>query len=151
MILRAAKMADLSTVLSWIASEHELLIWAGPRVRHPANPESAWFDMEASVDNAFCLINDEGVLVGFGQILLRESAVLHVARLIVAPEMRGQGMGRDLCLALMNEGASRHSVEYFTLNVYASNMVAVRLYQSLGFYESTTDKSGAVAMIKLVK
>ena len=148
MRLRAAAVSDLSTVLSWISTERESRIWAGPKVRYPTAPVSAWSDMEASENNAYTLVNPEYVIIGFGQILRRDDNVLHLARLIVDPALRGQGVGRNLCIALMEMGASKHQVEYFTLNVYESNKAAVHLYQSLGFEVKYSDASGSVAMVK---
>lgn len=148
MTLRAAEKSDLSTVLSWIANESEFLIWAGPKLRYPANAESAWSDMGASGNNTYTLVNAVNMIIGFGQILTRADNVLHLARLIIDPEVRGQGVGRDLCIALMNMGASKHHAEYFTLNVYESNKAAVSLYKSLGFEVKASDASGATAMIK---
>ena len=150
MEVRSAEASDLSTVLNWITSEHESLIWAGPKVWYPATPESAWSDMEASENNAYALVDAEAALIGFGQVLTRDSSVLHLARLIIDPELRGQGLGRYLCAALMNVGASKHRVEYFTLNVYESNKAAVRLYRSLGFEVKEKNDSGALAMIRRI-
>lgn len=148
MILRAAEKSDLSKVLSWITSERELRLWAGPKVRYPVGPESAWSDMEASESNACTFVDAEDVIVGFGQILPRDDNALHLARLIIDPELRGQGIGRELCIALMKTGASKHHAKYFTLNVYETNEAATRLYQSLGFDIKGSDTSGVVAMIK---
>jgi ribosomal protein S18 acetylase RimI-like enzyme len=148
MTLRAAEKSDLSKVLSWVTSEWELRMWAGPNVRYPAAPESAWSDIEASENNAYTLVDAEDVIIGFGQVLPRDDNVLHLARLIVDSELRGQGIGRDLCIALMNMGASKYHAEYFTLNVYESNKAAVRLYQSLGFDVKGCDALDVVAMIK---
>lgn len=148
MTLRIAEKSDLSTVLSWIASERESLMWAGPKVRYPAAAESAWSDMGASENNAYTLVDAEDTIVGFGQVFPRDDNLLHLARLIVDPGLRGQGIGRNLCIALMNVGTSKHCADYFTLNVYQSNKAAVRLYQSLGFNVKGRDDSGAVAMIK---
>jgi len=47
MEVRSAEASDLSTVLNWVTSEHESLIWAGPKVWYPATPESAWSDKAA--------------------------------------------------------------------------------------------------------
>ena len=123
-------------------------MWAGPKVRFPASPDSAWSDMGASENNAYTLVDAEDVIIGFGQILPGDDNVLHLARLIVDPKLRGQNIGRDLCIALMNMGASKHHAEYFTLNVYESNKAAIRLYHSLGFDVKSSDASGAIAMIK---
>lgn len=148
MTLQAAEKSDLSKVLNWLNSEWELRMWAGPKVRYPATPESAWSDMEASQNNAYTLVDAEHVAIGFGQILPRDDNALHLARLIVDPESRGQGIGRNLCIALMKIGAEKNHVEYFTLNVYESNKAAVRLYQSLGFDVKGYSDSGAIHMIK---
>ncbi len=125
-------------------------MWAGPNVRYPGTPDTAWADMGASENNAYVLVDAEGEIMGFGQLLLREGGVLHLARLIVDPVMRGHGVGRALCVALMEQGASQHhvSVSSFTLNVYESNTAAFRLYQALGLVEKGRGDLGALAMIK---
>jgi len=148
MELRAAERTDLSIILPWIASEHECRLWAGPKIRFPPTPQSAWFDMGASEENAYALVDAAAALIGFGQILPRDGNVLHLARLLVNPELRGQGVGRELCLALMDIGAAKHTPEHFTLNVYESNKAAVRLYSSLGFEIKERGNPGELAMIK---
>lgn len=148
MKLQAAEAIDISTVLSWIADEQSLRMWAGPAVRYPSSIESLWSDVGASEDNAYILVDVERAVIGFGQILLRENNSIHLARLIVNPALRGQGIGRNLCEALMDMGVSKHQPEYLTLNVYESNIAAVGLYKSLGFAVKTSEDSDLVAMIK---
>ena len=148
MELRIAEKPDLPTVLGWINGEHECRMWAGPNIRYPATPETAWSDMEASDGKAYVLVDAASRVVGFGQVLSREGSALHLARLIVDPGLRGQGVGRDLCVALMEIGSASQPAEYFTLNVYESNRAAVRLYQSLGFAIKERSGSGTVAMVK---
>lgn len=125
-------------------------MWAGPVVRYPATRTSVWADIEASEQNAYALLDAEGQMVAFGQILRREGGVIHLARLVVDPASRGQGVGRALCVALMKEGALAHSLNAFTLKVYESNKPAFHLYQSLGFELNGRVDSGVVAMIKRV-
>ncbi|WP_077530017.1 GNAT family N-acetyltransferase [Vreelandella utahensis] len=151
MELHPAQQSDLLTVLSWVNGEHECLMWAGPNIQYPATPETAWRDMEASEGNAYVLVDPASKVVGFGQILSSGGSALHLARLIVEPRLRGQGVGRDLCAALMDIGSASQPAEYVTLNVYESNRAAVRLYQSLGFEIKDRDDSGAVAMVKIHK
>ena len=151
MELHPAQQSDLTTVLGWINCEHECRMWAGPNIRYPATPDTAWQDMEASDGNAYVLMDPESKVVGFGQVLFREGNVLHLARLIVDPGLRGQGVGRDLCVALMDIGSANQPAEYVTLNVYESNRAAVRLYQSLGFEIKERGDSGALAMVKTRK
>ncbi|XOZ32778.1 GNAT family N-acetyltransferase [Halomonadaceae bacterium KBTZ08] len=148
MELRAARESDLAVVLEWIEGEAACRMWAGPTIRYPATPETAWADMGASERNAYVLVGAAGNVVGFGQVLPKNDKTLHLARLIVDPAARGQGIGRALCMALMVIGAANHGAECLTLNVYESNSKAVRLYQGLGFAVEKRDVSGALAMVK---
>ncbi|MBZ5487168.1 GNAT family N-acetyltransferase [Halomonas aquamarina] len=150
MTLRLAAPADLETVLSWLTTEHAFRMWAGPALRYPATPESAWSDLDASEQNARVLLNATGDMAAFGQLLRREGGVIHLARLVVDPALRGQGMGRALCTALMEEGASKQQVKAFTLKVFESNVPAFHLYQSLGFEPNGRAKTGAIFMVKPV-
>ena len=148
--LRTAKISNLSTVLSWIPDAEACLIWAGPKVRYPATAESAWEDIEASEGNAFSLVTDSGDIVGFGQVLPRDSCVAHLARIIVAPGARRRGYGRSLCLQLMEVAEKRLPVRQFTLNAYKSNRAAISLYRSLGFAEQIRqDLQGVLSMSML--
>ena len=151
MELRIAEKSDLLTVLGWISGEHECRMWAGPNIRYPATPDTAWQDMEASDGNAYVLVDAASRVVGFGQVLSREGNVLHLGRLIVDPGLRGKGVGRDLCVRLMDMGCASQPTEYVTLNVYESNRAAVRLYQSLGFEIKERGDSEALAMVKTRK
>lgn len=148
MELRAAERTDLFIILPWITSEHECRMWAGPKMRFPPTPQSAWSDMEASGENAYVLVDAAAALIGFGQVLPRDENILHLARLLINPGLRRQGIGRELCLALMKIGAAKHHPENFTLNVYESNKAAVRLYLSLGFKIIKRGNPGELAMIK---
>ena len=147
MNLRAAVALDLSIVLSWLDNERSFRVWAGPKVQYPALPQNIWSELEASAENTYTFVDSEGVVIGFGQILLQANNVLHLARLIVNPEFRAQGIGRSLCVALMNIGVSEYQPEYFTLNVYDTNRAAMGLYESLGF-SVTSEDSGIIAMVK---
>lgn len=148
MKLLAAEASDLSTVLSWVSSEQECLFWGGPILRYPATPDTAWSDMEASKENTYVLVDAESAITGFGQVLPRGGKCLHLARLIVDPRLRGQGVGRHLCTSIMKAGAAKHRAEWFTLNVYEKNEAAVKLYGSLGFEVKSKDDAGSVAMMK---
>ncbi len=87
--LRDARPTDLRTIASWISGPEACRLWAGPGLRYPLVPETLWADVNASGDNAFTLIDAEGAVIGFGQAFLRGEGVVHLARIIVAPEWRG--------------------------------------------------------------
>ena len=144
--LRPARVDDLATVLGWVSDAHACRRWAGPNVSFPATPDSAWLEMAASPDNAFTLVADT-TLVGFGQLLAWDYRVVHMARLIVAPGHRGQGLGRRLCQALIATACNDFAARRLTLNVYADNHPAHALYRSLGFRELLRDDSREVILM----
>lgn len=59
-----------------------------------------------------------------------------IARVIVAPDMRGIGLGRTLCQLLLAKAADHPRAEILTLGVYRDNAAAISLYSSLGFVEA---------------
>jgi ribosomal protein S18 acetylase RimI-like enzyme len=64
---------------------------------------------------------------------VRDPGVAHLARIILAPDARGQGLGTTLCELLMAEAAHSTGAGAFTLRVYRDNDPALAIYERLGF------------------
>ncbi|WP_417068683.1 GNAT family N-acetyltransferase [Niveibacterium terrae] len=137
--IRPATIADFQTILSWITSAETLKLWGGPSLSFPPAIDRSWREIEAGPENAFVLVDQQGLVVGFGQTLLREPDAVHLGRIIVAPTRRGQGVGRHLCKALLQLALERQHPSRITLNVYRENASALSLYTALGFVLSTED------------
>lgn len=58
----------------------------------------------------------------------------HITNIAVAEAARGRGVGTQVTRALMQYAANM-GVEYMTLEVRKSNLVAQKMYKSLGFIE----------------
>ena len=130
--LRPARMEDLKTVLSWVENPESMRVWGGAALPFPGTPETIWTTIGADERSTYTLVDRAHDLVAFGQILPRDPNV-HLARIIVAPHARGQGVGRVLCRELMRTAQALHHPKAFTLNVYVNNVAALALYRSLGF------------------
>jgi ribosomal-protein-alanine N-acetyltransferase len=126
--LRSASPEDLHTILVWAGTADLLRQWGGPALAFPATPDSAWAAIEASPDNAFALVDSSGELLGFGQASVQDPSV-HLARLIVAPDRRGQGLGRILAMKLIQAAITHHPGE-ITLKAYSSKAMAVPLFNA---------------------
>jgi ribosomal-protein-alanine N-acetyltransferase len=73
----------------------------------------------------------DGKVVGFAGMAL-EGDKCHITRLAVHPQLRGQGVGTALLLALLR-GAKRRRAIVARLEVRKSNKIAQKLYEKLGF------------------
>ncbi|MFM8769608.1 MAG: N-acetyltransferase family protein, partial [Rubrivivax sp.] len=75
-------------------------------------------------------------MVGVGREQgLKERHIAFIRSMYVAPAARGQGAGRQLLDAALQQARAWHGVEQVTLSVTASNEAALRLYQAAGFME----------------
>jgi ribosomal protein S18 acetylase RimI-like enzyme len=132
--LRAATGADLRIAASWITSARECEQWTGPRVGFPVDVDALLRTIDFSSGSSFALA-DPFQLIGFGQLLRKASARGHLARLIVNPARRGEGLGEFLVRRLLATArdASFHRV---SLNVAEGNGRALSLYTKLGFRDA---------------
>lgn len=64
--------------------------------------------------------------------LLRSFEEADITNVAVAEEFRNRGIGRKLLQTLLEKGRGA-GIERFTLEVRASNLPAIHLYESLGF------------------
>ena len=135
-VLRRATPADAAVALAWSPTVEVLHRWAGPSARWPATPESLWADINNADATTFALVAPDASVLGLGQVRYREQTYGHLARIIVSPHHRGQGLGRILCSALMREAPKLHPITAYSLYVYDNNTAAIGLYESLGYVRS---------------
>lgn len=119
--IRTMKRKDIPAVAG-LESEIYEQPWS-PRV---------FFD-ELSLDTRAYVVatGGDGTIIGYGGILVVETDA-HITTIAVAPEARGQRLGKRLMLALVDralDGGARH----LTLEVRVSNASAQSLYELFGF------------------
>jgi ribosomal protein S18 acetylase RimI-like enzyme len=136
MVLRSSTNDDLRVLMSWIKDKDACKLWAGPYVRFPLVLADLKEDINFSKENTFSMINNNGALLGIGQLIQKEKGQIHMARIIVSPIQRRKGFGSLLCRFLICEGRKRFGEVNFSLNVYSHNTKAVKLYKKLGFKPS---------------
>ena len=128
---RSAVPADLEVVASWIASQRECALWAGPAVPFPLKLSALADQIGMSGAINVALDDDQG-LVAFGQAVPLPLGRAHLARVIVRPGARRRGLGRVLVKALL-AWAEAAGLSWVTLNVYRDNVAAAALYAEFGF------------------
>ncbi|MGW6013473.1 GNAT family N-acetyltransferase [Streptomyces sp. NPDC055210] len=120
-----------SLVASWPTTPTEVLMWCGLR-EFPVRGQtvSAW-QRDPDV-TAYALVEDERPLA-YGELWPdTEEDEVELARIIVAPGVRGRGLGRRLVRGLLAE-ARLTGLSEICMRVHPQNTPALRCYRGAGF------------------
>lgn len=123
--------ADFDQLMTWFSDAQALSAWGGPNFRFPFTRETfledcRWPGMETRVLRA------SNELLGFGQFYERHGRI-NLARLVVNPLRRGEGLGSRLVAALLDEAPNFVSGDEYSLYVLRDNLQALGCYRSAGF------------------
>jgi ribosomal-protein-alanine N-acetyltransferase len=116
--VRAFEDADVSAVL------------ALEEASQPQPWTEGIFNDELSAENRTYLVAEDDSVVGFGGVMVIGDEA-HITNLLVAPEQRGQGVGRRLMVELIQSAISE-GARHLTLEVRSENDAARSLYSGLG-------------------
>jgi ribosomal protein S18 acetylase RimI-like enzyme len=135
MELQTLNSAAAALVSSWSTSPDEVFAWCSrTEAPVPAEVIAGWSE-PADVD-AYMLVDDEGEPVAYGELWTDDDEhEVELARLIVAPALRGRGVGRQLVARLTELALRRHP--FVALRVHPDNAVARRCYAAAGFERAT--------------
>jgi ribosomal protein S18 acetylase RimI-like enzyme len=125
----------LPELMSWFPDAQSCRSWAGPQFRFPFSEARFREDLRVDHLTSLGLTSADGSLGAFGQYYLRLGRC-HLARLVVAPALRGRGVGGILVHALCDRGREELGTQSFSLFVLAANASARQLYGRLGFAEA---------------
>lgn len=134
-VIRRFEPADRERMTCFAAAlpEHDLL-FLGRDLRHPRVVE-AWLQAIAEGWIDSLVAEDEGDLVGAAALVrdpLGWSPHVGEVRLLVSPDRRGHGLGRDLLEAVFAIAAER-GLAKLTAQMTPDQTGAVQLFESLGF------------------
>ena len=116
MIFLPTTTADVEQLMSWFTSEQQLAQWAGPDFRYPYNKQSFIEDSNIKQLASYSLLDDNNELLAFGQFYQRLQCV-HLARIVVAPTLRGQGLAKVLLGKLSLQGKQKLRLDSLSLFV----------------------------------
>lgn len=134
MKLVATTQSHFRELRSWFPDRRSCEVWASPAFPYPFT-ETTFMEHVRPELPSFSLIGDAQELLGFGQYYLRVGRC-HLARLVVAPSHRGQGLGAFLVRGLCRRGCRNLGARECSLFVLPDNLPARRLYRRLGFVEA---------------
>ena len=129
--LKRSSIEDFFLASSWVFTQEECDIWSGGKVIFPIVKEQMLEAIGWNDALNWSLTRREELL-GVGQLIIKEDQRLHMARIILSPAHRGQGLGRNLVAKMVEAGHSKNP-KCLSLNVHPENEKAISLYASLGF------------------
>jgi ribosomal protein S18 acetylase RimI-like enzyme len=134
-----ARHAEL--VLSWVRTPEEADRWASAGARELRPELLREWHADADVHPYVC--TDGGEPVGYGEVWHDAGeAEAELARILVAPEQRGRGVGRGLTGLLAAE-AGAAGFDKVWLRVVPDNHQAVAAYRAVGFVRATAEEEQA--------
>lgn len=130
--LALASLGQMSQLRGWFHSAAEQQSWGGDNFDYPCN-EARFLELlcRPGTQSYSLLAPDSAELLGFGQLCDRFGCH-HLARLVITPEYRGQGLAKTLIFALILQALKQQRRD-ISLYVHRHNNIALQCYQSLGF------------------
>lgn len=96
----------------------------------PWSPDS-FLEMIGKEDARYYVAEQDGrILGGCGVLMIAGEG--NITNVVIAPEVRNQGIGTAMLRHLMAEG-DREGLTAYTLEVRVSNAAAIHVYEKLGF------------------
>lgn len=125
----------------WSLSAEETLQWCAMKTHPVSAPQvMAWW-RPVDVTPFVAVTGEADAHVAYGELWLEaDEDEVELARLIVAPTMRGRGVGRRLVAALV-EKAGLTGLGAVILRVTPGNTAALQCYRASGFRELDADRN----------
>lgn len=124
---------EAALIASWATSAAEAAAWVSSPV--PVTPDVVHGWWQRPDVTARLLLDPDGAPVAYGEVWDdEEEDEVELARLIVDPTHRREGIGRRLVAALLGLAEDHHRGSCF-LRVVPDNTAARALYRSTGFVE----------------
>jgi RimJ/RimL family protein N-acetyltransferase len=142
--LRRIQPPDLPALMSWLRTREEMVQWSGPwNFEFPLDERQlAKFFLTQTLDDeihrAEYVAVDEGSgetvgQIGFSRIWLRTAAA-HVGPVIVAPGLRGRGIGLSMVREILRVGFDELALHRIELVVFDFNRPAIACCEKAGFH-----------------
>lgn len=128
--LTPASARHIREMMGWFPDARSCAAWAGPEFRFPYDEATFREDVRLDLPSLALVAGD--AMLAFGQYYLRAGRC-HLARLVVSPQHRGQGVGRWLVRELCRTGCERLATIDCSLFVMEDNAAALASYRAAGF------------------
>ncbi|MEO3865513.1 GNAT family N-acetyltransferase [Rheinheimera fenheensis] len=134
--LALASVAEMCQLRRWFNNADEQHSWGGDNFAYPCSELRFLQQLCRPGTQSYALIGSDQQdssteLLGFGQLCDRFGCH-HLARLVIRPDQRGQGLAKVLIYELIIQALGQQQ-RNISLYVHRHNTIAVSCYQQLGF------------------
>jgi RimJ/RimL family protein N-acetyltransferase len=137
--LRKLDFADAEELVSWVANEHELLVWGGPyfdapltcaaihnlikehQGQHP--PRECWA----------CTLDGGEFVATFQLSFNYRSGQAGLGRILICPAYRGSGLAKELLFLAEQRAFHMPEINRLELRVFTFNQAAISAYERAKF------------------
>lgn len=142
--LRPSSRADFDVLATWLSTDEDAVIWAGPNIPLPfdAGARDAMFQQTLARPRTWgaWTMEKDGRAVGHAQLSFIDAPEhLWLSRVIVSPDTRGRGLGTILLSALIDIAFEEFGATELRLRVFEFRSEAIGLYRKMGFSEIATE------------
>lgn len=123
---------DYATLISWVDNAAALMQFAGPAFVFPLTEEQLNVSLADPCRYAFKVMADK-IMIGHAELYTTAQSVYLGRILIGDPQIRGQGIGRQIVTLLLSYAFTKLDKPVAQLNVFDWNKAAIRCYENAGF------------------
>ena len=140
LVLREFLPGDDEVLVSWFATPAELRLFAGESLRWPLDARQLRLIRADTTLRAWTAVDGELIIGHIELTWLSQAGWGRLARVALAPQWRGRGLGRELVEAALAK-ARAAGMRGVDLRVYAANAAARATYAAAGFVDVGADRS----------
>ena len=134
MKLRPFQLSDGEALCRWVADEVTFTRWCANLFSYPLTmAQLEQYSRDPGADSLAVTAEEDGVPMGHAVLRKRENDTVYFGFVVLAPEKRGQGLGREWIGLLARYCFETLGARQVTLDVFDNNPAAWRCYQHAGF------------------
>ncbi len=141
-MIRKYNESDFELLESWITNSDLLFQFAGTDFQFPLTKlQITNYQILNSNRIFYIFTNDDGIEIGFGEIIPQENSNPRLGRLLIGNnQLRNKGFGKQFVCELIEECKVIFNPKAVDLYVWGENKSAIKCYENVGF-EFTKDIS----------